>query len=682
MKTMIKHHQSKFMSVMPQVKQYETKLDTLNDWWGSVALIGKINSHRLAAVILDDMQSTKEKFGALHSNLIDNLLFEHVNKVIVNNTAKAQVTIDILIRNLFERTADVAFLATDEDIRHFISVQNNKLIDQEKSDRSSIESRLCEYVKKYSVYDEIIILDINGNVLANLNSKSDITVSNDNLIAETLATQEDYIETFRHSDLQPEQDNSLIYSCKITESDDSGARVIGVLCLCFRFDDEMKAIFKSLLDSEQNSLLLMSAEGKVIASSDANLVPIMSSFTFNAEPQLINYRGQEYLTTSCQAPGYQGFYGLGWWAMTMTPIGAAFSQKINALQDNDVSQQDTSQKNLLSSKLFSQELKEIYRSSKIVNDDLSLVVLNGQVTSLRNDAVEFMPVLEAIKKIGEDTANIFSDSISELQNTVLSSNSDDAAFMADLAINIMDRNLYERANDCRWWALTSAFQDILSNTEFSKEERQKLGGILSYINNLYTVYTNLYLFDVNEKIIAVSDVKQQHLIGQSLVQETGASATLRLDNSQQYSVSPFIKTPLYDNKETYIYNAVIRSNKTLKPVGGIGVVFDSEPEFLAILNDTLPKNEQGNVKEGCFALFVERTCKIIASTEFSPCHTGQELLVDSHFFEVEAGNKYAETYSFEGEEYILGVAASSGYREYKTTEDYDNDVLAFVFIPI
>ena len=111
MKKMIKNYQAKFMSVMPQVKQYATKLESLNDWWGSVALIGKINSHRLAAVILDDMQSTKEKFGELHSNLIDNLLFEHVNKVIVNNTAKAQVTIDILIRNLFERTADVAFLA-------------------------------------------------------------------------------------------------------------------------------------------------------------------------------------------------------------------------------------------------------------------------------------------------------------------------------------------------------------------------------------------------------------------------------------------------------------------------------------------------------------------------------------------------------------------------------------------
>jgi len=34
--------------------------------------------------------------------------------------AKAQVAVDIVIRNLFERTADIGFLATDDDIREFI----------------------------------------------------------------------------------------------------------------------------------------------------------------------------------------------------------------------------------------------------------------------------------------------------------------------------------------------------------------------------------------------------------------------------------------------------------------------------------------------------------------------------------------------------------------------------------
>lgn len=673
MEISMKGAQSKLMAVMPQVKHYANKLDALNEWWGSVALIGKINSHRLASVILDDMQSTREKFGELNKNLIANLLFEHVQKIELNSTAKSQVTIDILIRNLFERTADVAFLATDQDIRAFIVAQTSSHNEQARSD---IQARLTEYVKKYSVYDEILILDVKGNVLANLDPENPVQMSTDSLLAETMATSEDYIETFRYSDLRSKANHSLIYSCKITATNEPTSQVLGVLCLCFRFENEMQAIFNSLSDDTQHPLLLLDAKGSVIASSETNLVPLGTRFTYQAEPHLATYQGQEYLVTHCQSHGYQGFYGLGWWAMTMIPIADAFTQQSHE-QNNTHSGHD-----LLTSHLFSQALKDIYRSSKMVNDDLSLVVLNGQVTSLRNEAVEFMPVLEAIKEIGESTASIFADSIYELQNTVLSSNKDDAAFMANLAINIMDRNLYERANDCRWWALTSDFQHLLSKAQITQQEQQQLNAILQYINHLYTVYTNLYLFDHTGKIVAVSDVGQQALIGQMISSESAGYAALKLTTSQQYSVSSFVNTPFYEDRSTYIYNAPVRDPVTQRNVGGIGIVFDSEPEFLAILNDTLPKDDQGNVNEGCFAVFCEPSGKVIAATDSSPCAIGELIVLDDDCFELQAGQQYSGTLLLNEQQYILGGAASSGYREYKTTNDYENDLLAFVFIPI
>jgi hypothetical protein len=674
MKTMMKASQSKLMSAMPQVKQYENKLQALDEWWGKVALIGKINSHRIASVILDEMAQTKEKFGELHHKLIDNLLHEHLKKVIADNKAKAQVTIDILIRNLFERTADVAFLATDEDIRQFLSNLNSN---SDNTSRASIESRLDEYVKKYSVYDEIIILDTKGNVQANLDKNNKITISGDDLINKTLLSNEDYVETFRYSDLQSQKQNTLIYSCKITTNHDTSPIVLGVLCLCFRFDDEIKAIFNSLLTNVKNPLLLMDKTGRVLVSSHPNLVPVNVQFEFNSEPQLLIHHDEEFLTTCCRSNGYQGFYGLGWWAMMMTPVKSAFEEE-NKQGENIANPHQ----HLLTSQLFSDALKQIHQASKIINDDLNLVVLNGQVTSLRGNAVEFMPVLEAIKDIGKYTANVFSDSINELQETVISSYMAEVAFMADLAINIMDRNLYERANDCRWWALTSAFRLALSAPTINESDKERLSAILNYINNLYTVYTNLYIFDQNEQIIAVSDPDQKALIGHTLTKNTGANEALTLPDSQAYSVSPFIKTVLYDNKHTYIYNAAIRSVKSGKNVGGIGIVFNSEPEFLAILQDTLPKREDGTLLDGCFGMFVERTGKIISATAQSPVHIGQKLGVDPSFFDLEKGEHYAKIYSFKGVQYILGVAASSGYREYKTTGDYDNDILAFMFVPI
>jgi len=674
MQTMIKHSHNKFISVMPQVKEYESKLSSLTDWWGKIALVGKINSHSLASIILDDMQSTKEKFSVLHNKLIDNLLLEQLKRVLADNTAKSQVTIDILIRNLFERTADVGFLATDEDIRQFLAHTQ-----QETDKRDFIEARLDEYVKKYSVYDEIVILDIAGNVQANLDKSNLINVCKDSLFEETLNTNQDYVETFGYSDLQKTKANALIYSCKITENNQPGSNVLGVLCLCFHFDNEMNAIFNHLASDAEHILLLMSASGHVIASSEDALIPLNTHFTFHATPQVRLYQGTEYLVTCCQTEGYQGFSGLGWWSMAMTPLHSAFNHRNDSMQPID------SNINLMTSQLFSSELKEIYQTSKIVNDDLSLIVLNGQVTALKKQAAEFMPVLEAIKQIGKNTEDIFSNSVNDLQLTVISAHMNDVMAMATLATNIMDRNLYERANDARWWALTSIFRQVLTASTISAIDAQRLSDTLHYINQLYTVYTNIYLYDRNGYIVALSDAEQSSLLGKKLDRDSGATQTLLLTDSQQYAVSPFLTTPLYDNRETYIYNAAITATDQQQVIGGVGIVFDSEPEFKAILTDTLPKDEHGHVAKGCFALFVERTGKIIATTEYAPFVISDVISdvirVDDDLLDTQPGKSISKMQKIKSQHYILGVAATSGYREYKTTGDYTNDVLAFIFIP-
>lgn len=105
---------------MPLVVGYDNALDALGLWWHKVALIGKINSHAVADTLIDDMHDTRRRFQELQGHLIDNLVRENVRKVELEFSARAQAAIDILVRNLFERTADVGFLATDDDIRGFL----------------------------------------------------------------------------------------------------------------------------------------------------------------------------------------------------------------------------------------------------------------------------------------------------------------------------------------------------------------------------------------------------------------------------------------------------------------------------------------------------------------------------------------------------------------------------------
>jgi hypothetical protein len=259
-----------------------------------------------------------------------------------------------------------------------------------------------------------------------------------------------------------------------------------------------------------------------------------------------------------------------------------------------------------------------------------------------------------------------------------------AKFIAELSVDIMDRNLYERANDCRWWALTTACREKLAQASISEIERQELTDIIVYINELYTVYTNIYIYDNNRKIVATSNSEQVHLIGQHADPATGAAQALKVADSQRYTVSDFLPTAYYDNKHTYIYNASITAlDNSNKVVGGIGIVFDSEPEFQGMLQDTLPKDDSGEVLAGCFGLFVDAEGMVISASEGAPLHVGDHLpLAEHHLFELEPGESESQILAYADQQYIVGVAASKGYREYKTTGDYCNDVRAAIFIPL
>lgn len=674
MQTFLEQHSDTLMQAMPLVRNYEKRLASLNDWWGKIALIGKINSYNIASTILDDMQRTKDKFGELQKKLTHNLLLENLQKLTLDNASKAQVAIDILIRNLFERTADVGFLATDDDIRSFLLNEETR-----NADRDFITRRLEEYVKKYSVYDEIIIFDLEGNVKAHLDGNNPIRYSNDPLLGETLNSKTEYVETFRYSDLQPGKQNSLIYSCKITATNDPASRSLGIICLCFRFEDEMDGIFKKLMsDNDSGILMILDKHGKVIASSNKNQVPLSATIKTDKPLSIVTYKGQKYVASNCKTNGYQGFYGLGWQGQMMTPLSQAFDTDIR----KESKRQDYSEI-ISQASHFTPELKEIRSASIDVNTDLSLLVLNGQITSARKNAAEFMPVLEAIKQIGTDIADIFTESVDSLQEvTVMSSHLDNAGFLAALAVDIMDRNLYERANDCRWWALTTEFRRLLEQDVLSAVDKQQIANILEYINALYTVYTNLYVYDREGEIVAVSNKSAQHIVGQRLPEQTAAYKALSIKDSQQYAVSPFVESEFYHNRHTYIYNASITHlNNSNDVLGGIGIVFDSEPQFRSMLEDALPRNKQGHLVDGCFALFCDRQQDIIAVANDSELKVGERLILPERFFQLKNGEKTSEIIEFRGKKYIFGVAVSQGYREFKSTDNYRNDVLCLLFIP-
>ena len=208
------------------------------------------------------------------------------------------MSIDILVRNLYERTADIGFLATNADICNFVKAS----VKGEATDVDSINQLLDEYGSKYTVYDNIIILDTNSHILARLdrNTPSIVQSVSGPIIRQTLNSTEDYVETFGETSLRPGIDRALIYSKRIVDPVDDS--VIGVLCLSFRFDNEMEGIFRSLQKKGDKAvMLLLDADSVVIATSDHDHVPI--GRVIEAVPEgddygVINFAGREYLSVT------------------------------------------------------------------------------------------------------------------------------------------------------------------------------------------------------------------------------------------------------------------------------------------------------------------------------------------------------------------------------------------------
>lgn len=152
-----------------------------------------------------------------------------------------------------------------------------------------------------------------------------------------------------------------------------------------------------------------------------------------------------------------------------------------------------------------EEIRKVTRSTK-------LLALNAAVEATRAGdagagfsvvAQEVGAVSGRIDGLAEELDNQLGKMIQELnilgQGLIANIR---GARLTDLALNmidIIDRNLYERSCDVRWWATDSAVVDCVSNptAQTIKFTSERLGVIL----DSYTVYLDLWIADRSGKVL-------------------------------------------------------------------------------------------------------------------------------------------------------------------------------------
>jgi chemotaxis signal transduction protein len=653
---------SRLTKYMPAVVGYREGLATLQGAWDSLALLSHLSEDGT------NLSNTREAFESLAADLVTHLEAETHRKALLAARARAQVVIDILVRNLFERTADIGFLAADDAIRDFASSAGAST---DNASTRAMQRRLAEYVAKYSVYQNVILLSPQGEVLLQLEGGQAPASSRDPLLAATLAT-DGYVETYRHTDLVPGGLRTLVYSHRVTSAD---RQTLGVLCLCFRLEDECEGIFARLQsEADWTVLTLLDSAGDVIFSSDAYQVPIgarLAAASSDAGGKVVRFAGREYLAVTCKAQPYQGYGGPAWHGHVMVPLERAFEAAQAGNEQLSCSAEVLADLRSSASR-FSESLREIPRKADSVQRDLNRSVWNGSVRLSLGDGTNgafAKALLREISNMGRKTKEVFERSIEELHETVVSSVMHDSRFLASLAIELLARNFYERANDCRWWALTPTLSGRLAGAHGCTDEAATQ--VLRHINSLYTVYHAIVLFDSQRRIVASSRLDHEEMLGSTL-DEQWASETLLLSGTQAYSVSDFRPSPLYGGKPTFIFAAALRSPEG-RPVGGIAVVFDTAPQLAAMLQDSVPKDESGQAQAGCVALFLDRGLNVLSCTdsEISLADVNldwvKECPAEGAARVIRIGNEY----------HSVGAKRDTGYREFEGLGGY-----AVVLMPL
>jgi chemotaxis signal transduction protein len=662
---------SRLTKYMPAVVGYRERLATLQGAWDSLALLSHLSDDGT------NLSNTREAFESLAADLVTHLETETHKKALLAARARAQVAIDILVRNLFERTADIGFLAADDAIRSYAS--EAVAVSDQRSDAEAesaagavnashrtMQRRLAEYVSKYSVYQNVILLSPDGRVLLQLEGGQAPTASRDPLLSATLAT-DGYVETFRHSDLVPDARRALIYSQRVT----SDGQTLGVLCLCFRLEDECEGIFAQLRSQTDWTVLsLLDANSEVISSSDSQQSPVGAKLTGTGDESghIMRFAGREFLAVTCKAQPYQGYAGPAWRGNVMIPLERAFEAHDGAEQPSCAA--DVLADLRATASKFSTALREIPHKADAVQRDLNRSVWNGSVRlSLGNgsNGTFAKALLREISNMGRKTKEVFERSIEELHETVVSSVLHDSRFLASLASELLARNFYERANDCRWWALNATLGGRLEGLDDCTDESATQ--VLRHINSLYTVYHGIVLFDTQRRIVAASRPDHEAMLG-TVIDETWASDALAVSGTQAYSVSEFRPSPLYDGRPTFIFAAGIRSAQG-RSVGGIAVVFDTAPQLAAMLQDAVPRDESGAPQAGCIALFLDRDLRLLACTSPAVDVTALAWIKES------ARTGEARVLRIGDEYHSVGTRRDTGYREFEGLGGY-----AVVLMPL
>lgn len=227
--------------------------------------------------------------------------------------------------------------------------------------------------------------------------------------------------------------------------------------------------------------------------------------------------------------------------------------------------------------------------------------------------------------------------------------------LIDLALNaveLIDRNLYERSCDVRWWATDSAMIDALARpgSETAAFAAHRLGVIL----DAYTVYLDLWLCDPSGQIVASGRPGRFPVAGQSAAGRPWFTAARGLADGNDYAVADISSEPLLGGAHVATYAAGVREGGDPRGrlIGILGIQFDWAPQARAIVEGVrLTEDERARSR----VLLVDADRRVIAASD------GQGILRDC--IDLPAGQEAGSLFAPDGT--LVAFHHTPGYETYR-----------------
>jgi len=228
--------------------------------------------------------------------------------------------------------------------------------------------------------------------------------------------------------------------------------------------------------------------------------------------------------------------------------------------------------------------------------------------------------------------------------------------LADLALNaieIIDRNLYERTCDVRWWATDSAVVACVAEPDaaVARHASQRLKVIL----DAYTVYLDLWICDAQGRVLAngrpdrYPSARNASVAGEAWFQQA-----MRTKSGDEFIAANVACVGALNGAPSATYATAIREGGLSqgRAIGVLGIHFDWRPQAQAVVDGVrLTEEERARSR----VLILDQDRRVLASSD------GVGVLSEVFALKTDRGAMG----SYAGGETTVGYALTPGYETYR-----------------